>query len=89
MTTKILLQNEKLFSKIKIVSNRFRFKILELTQDESLSISKLGSTLKLAYTKCADYVSMLEKEGLIEKTKDGKEVLVRSKVKIKEGQVIF
>lgn len=89
MTTKIPIQNEKLFSKIKVISNRLRFKILELTQNNPLSISKLGSILKLAYTKCADYVSMLEKEGLIEKIKDGKEVLVRSKVKIKEGQVIF
>lgn len=89
MTTKTPIQNEKLFSKIKIISNRFRFKILELTQNESLSISKLGSILKLAYTKCSDYVSMLEKEGLIEKTKDGKEVLVKSKVRIKDGQIIF
>ena len=89
MTTKIPLQNEKLFSKIKVISNRFRFKILELTQKDSLNISKLGSVLNLAYTKCADYVSILEKEELVGKTKEGKEVLVKSKVKIKGGQVIF
>jgi len=82
MTTKISLQNEKLFSKVKVISNRFRFKILELTQKDSLNISKLGSVLNLAYTKCADYIKLLEKSNLITKRKDGKNVFIQSSVNL-------
>jgi predicted transcriptional regulator len=89
MSSNLNLQNEQLFSKIKVISNRLRFRILELTQKEKVSISKLSSILKLSYTKCADYVSILEKQELIKKKKDGKEVFVTSKIIFEKDKILF
>ena len=82
-------QNHLLFRKIKLISNPQRFRILELTQDKELNISELSSKLKLAYNKCADYVRMLEQLGLVQKTRDGKEAQIRSKVKFASTIVEF
>ncbi|HLD15249.1 MAG TPA: winged helix-turn-helix domain-containing protein [Candidatus Nanoarchaeia archaeon] len=75
-----MLQNKALFRKVKVMSNELRFSILELIQKETLSINELSSKLKLSYTKCADYVTLLEQEGLLQKLKDGREVKLISKV---------
>jgi len=72
------------YSLVKLISNKNRFAILELTQTKSLSIAELSKLLELSYSKCADYVALLEKQGAITKTKKGKEVLIKSKVKIAE-----
>ncbi|MDE1798439.1 MAG: winged helix-turn-helix transcriptional regulator [Candidatus Micrarchaeota archaeon] len=77
------------YGKIRAMSNRHRFRILELAHDERLSISALSSKLGLSYTKCADYVRVLEKEGLVSKTRAGREVLVKSLVTIKASGVYF
>lgn len=82
-------QNYLLFRKVRVISNPHRFRIIELTENNSLSITELSSKLKLAYTKCADYVKMLEQMGLVQKTRDGKETLVRSKVKIGSAIIEF
>lgn len=82
MTKKICLDNEDIFNKIKIISNRFRFRILELTQNKEINITELGERLNLAYNKCADYVKMLEGNELVIKKKDGKIVLIRSNINI-------
>lgn len=83
------VENKTLFKKIKVISNKKRFRILELTQDEQLSITKLSSALGLTYTKCSDYVKMLDEGNLVTKTKDGKNILVKSSVKISKDQIIF
>ena len=44
-----------------------------------MNITELSRLLQLSYTKCADYVRLLEKEGLVEKRKVKKEVFVRSR----------
>ncbi len=89
MTKNVSIRRNKIYTQIKVMSNQYRFKILELTQDNQISISELSSTLKLSYTKCTDYIGLLEKEGLIKKTKVGKEVLVSSKVRFKNKSVKF
>src|SRR3989344_9321102 len=76
------VEKRELFERIKVISNPLRFRILELTEIEQLSIRELSSKLELAYNKCADYVRMMEQKGLIQKTREGQEVKVRSKVKI-------
>lgn len=81
--------NKELFRRIKVISNSKRFRIIELTQDEQLSITELSSLMKLSYNKCADYVTMLEKEGLVIKTKEGKEIKVKSRVIVKDGVIEF
>jgi len=82
-------QNHLLFRKIKLISNLQRFRILELTQDKELNISELSSKLNLAYNKCADYVRLLEQSGLVQKTREGKEAQIRSKVKFSSTLVEF
>ena len=37
--------NDELLNKIKLISNRLRFKIIELTQDDEYSITELSSEL--------------------------------------------
>jgi len=54
-----------------------------------MSISSLSKTLHLSYTKCADYVCLLEKHGLVRKTRVGKEMHVASSVQLKEKSVRF
>jgi len=78
-----------ILSKVKVISNKLRFKIIELTQENQYSITELSSKLKLSYTKCADYITMLENHGLIQKTREGKEVKVKSKVKLGKNKIEF
>lgn len=80
MSRKLNVQRRTLFNKIRVISNGYRFRILELTETEKMSITTLSSSLKLSYTKCADYVRLLEKEGLVKKERSGKEVFVSSRV---------
>jgi len=89
MKSKIEFQNEKIFEIIKLISNRLRFLILELSQKNNPTITELSSKLNLSYTKCSDYVRMLEKKGLIIKTKNGKIVRIKSNVKISDNQIVF
>jgi len=81
--------DKRLFKKLKLISNKKRFQIIEITQENRLNITELSSKLKIAYTKCADYVTMLEKEGLVTKTRDGKEIKVHSRVKLTENKIEF
>ena len=89
MSKTLKLQRRALFGKIRIISNEYRFKILELTDSRKMSITRLSSSLNLSYTKCADYVSLLEKAGLVQKTRAGKEVLVESKVDLGDSKIRF
>lgn len=84
-----IFQNPVLFRKVRLISNPQRFRILELTQDKELNISELSSRLKLAYNKCADYIRLLEQSGLVQKTREGKEAQIRSKVKFASTVVEF
>lgn len=89
MSKKKHLKRLELFEQIKVMSNLQRFHILELTEHEPLTITKLSSELNLSYTKCADYVRMMEKKGLVHKSKVGKEVKVQSKVRLYLDRVEF
>ena len=81
------IKNKMLYKKIKGISNKMRFRILEVTQNKQLSITELSSALSLTYTKCSDYVKMLEDLNLITKIKDGRNVFVKSSVKFSRDQV--
>ena len=83
------IRHQILFDRIKVISNPQRFKIIELTQENQLSITELCSKLKIAYNKCADYVSMLSHQNIIKKTKIRKEVKVLSLVKFYKNGVEF
>lgn len=79
----------KIFKKIKQLSNDKKFKIIELTQKDSLDIGSLAKEIRIAFNKCSNYCTQLEKEGLIEKTKEGKNTLVKSKVEISMNSINF
>ncbi len=89
MSAESSLDNKELFDKVKLISNNLRFRILELTQVKKLSITELSTHLQLSYTKCADYVSLLEKHGLVNKEKNGRLVMVRSRTLISGDQIVF
>jgi len=71
-----------LYEKIKAISNLNRFKIIEIAEREPISIARLSAKLNLSYTKCSNYVTLLEKAGLIQKKRVGKETHIRSRVKL-------
>lgn len=89
MSKRLQLQQREVFNKVRAISNEFRFRILELTETNRMSITELSSALKLSYTKCADYTSILEKAGLVGKVREGKEVFVESKVRFKGNTLMF
>ncbi len=63
------IQLEKLRDIYKAIGNVNRIKILHLCLGKELSVSELSSQLKISYTLTSEYISMLEKQGLIKKTK--------------------
>ena len=81
--------DSKIFRKIKQLSNEKKFKIIELTKEKPLDIGSLSKAVKIAFNKCSNYCTQLEKKGLIEKTREGKNTLVRSKVSISEDSINF
>ena len=89
MVTAIQVKEVGIYDRIRVMSNGPRFKILELTQEKQLSVTELSSMLKLAYTRCSDYIKILENYGLITKTKEGKNVRISSKVKISKNGIEF
>lgn len=82
MNTTITLTNSEVFVKIRALSNRYRFKIIELSLKKEKTITQLGKELHLSYKRCSDYCSKLEKCKLIEKRKEGKEVFVKSRLNL-------
>ena len=80
----INLQHLDLFTKIKEISNKKKFKIVELTQHNEIAITVIAKEIKLAYNKCSDYCSKLEKGGLVTKKKNGKEVLVKGNISLEK-----
>jgi len=87
MSSNAKIKHEGLFNAVRVMSNSQRFRILELCQDKAPSISELSATLKLAYTKTVDYVKMLENLKLVTKTRNGKQVMVKSNVKLTDCEV--
>lgn len=71
-------QNDDLFSKIKELSTPSKFKIIETLESGKMTITNLAKKVNLAFNKCSNYCSDLEKVGFVEKEKDGKNVFVKS-----------
>ncbi len=84
-----LVQNALLFRKIKQLSNEKKFKIIELTQKNYLDISSLSKKIEIAFNKCSNYCTQLEKNGLVEKQRKGKNTLVKSKVNFMKNSLMF
>ncbi len=80
---------KSVLQKIRLMSNQKRFEILLLTQHSRLTIGELSSKIGLAYNKCSNYVSALEKADLVEKNRIGKETEIVSKVRINNKRIEF
>lgn len=89
MSAKENIDRERLYQRIRMMANPYRFRMLELTQTQSLNITELSKILKLSYTKCADYVRFLDSVDLVKKTRRNKEVLVQSKVVFSDSKIDF
>ena len=82
MKSDVKIKHIGLFKAVRVIGNPSRFRILELCQDKELGVSELSKELNLPYTKCVDYITMLEKLKLVTKTRDGKQVMVKSNVEL-------
>ena len=80
---------KKLYRIIKLISNEKRFKILYKILNEELTIKEISEIIKLNYDKTKTYVSLLEKENLVSKRKEGRLVYVKSNVKFRENGIEF
>jgi len=89
MSNKPYIKQKECLEKIRAISNPYRFRILELTSVEAMNIKSISMGIGLSYTKCADYVKILEKKGLVAKARKGRETIVRSNVKLSDYMVIF
>ncbi len=74
---------------LKALSNPKKLKIVILTQDSQKNITELSKEIKIAYNKCSNYCTQLEKLNIITKTKIKKEVYVKSKINISQIKEVF
>ena len=82
-------KNSFLFKKIRQLSNAKKFRIVELTQRIPLDISSLSKEIKIAFNKCSNYCTQLEKNGLVEKQRKGRNTLIKSKVNLISNSINF
>jgi DNA-binding HxlR family transcriptional regulator len=76
--------DESLYKRIKLLSNKKKFEIVRATQTERKNIKELSKQLKLAYNKCSNYVTDLAKQNFVIKERVGKEVFVKSNVRLSD-----
>jgi predicted transcriptional regulator len=74
------IEKIELYEIIKIISNKSIFKLLEITQDSYLSINEIRKKICLSYGRIEDYLSVMNKKGIIHKLRDGKKIKVKSKI---------
>lgn len=89
MHRKIEVKNLVLFRKIRELSNPSKFKILELTQNEKISITLLSKKVNLAFNKCSNYCADLEKSELLSKEKVAQNVFVKSNINLSKLKEII
>ena len=89
MHREVTIENKILFTKIKELSNPSKFKILETLQKKEMTITNLSKEVNLAFNKCSNYCSDLEKVNFVTKEKDGKNVIIKSKINLNKINLGF
>jgi len=89
MSNNLHIEQKKCLGRVRVIANPHRFRIIELVSSEAMNIKSISMSIGLSYTKCADYVRMLEKEGLVAKTREGRDTMVSSNVRLEEDSIIF
>lgn len=82
VNTRITVKNQDLYKKLRLLSNKSMFKIVECTQHDKLTINEVVGKVKISKAKIEFYLSNLYKTGLIEKSRDGKFVRIKSKINL-------
>ncbi len=63
------IQPEKLRDVYKALSNVNRIKLLLFCKGKEYSVAEVSAKLKISYTLTSEYITSLEKQGLVKKTK--------------------
>lgn len=87
MTKLDIIKLKQIFSAL---SNEKRLKVIELCSQKERTITELSKMLKLNYSITVEYTGMLERVGLVSKTRhENRTVTVKSLIKINnEGEII-
>jgi len=89
MVNQVPIQNEFLYKRMRELGNKQKFKVVELTQNNEMSITDINKHPKLKYKRCSEYIHKLEKLGVVSKRKEGKNVFVKGKIVIKPNKIEF
>ena len=65
-----------------VLNNETRINILLLCVEKELSVTEVCKKIKIGYTTTSEYLSMLEKAGLIKKIRKNNQVFIKSLFKI-------
>ena len=66
----------------EVLNNETRINILLLCVEKELSVTEVCKKIKIGYTTTSEYLSMLEKAGLIKKIRKNNKVFIKSLFKI-------
>ncbi len=79
---------KSLTGRFSALSTESRLSIVFLCQDKELSITELSKELNMSHNNTSQNVSILEKEGLVKKTRHkDNTVTVKSIIKISENKI--
>jgi len=84
------IDNSKIVKKLKnifaVLNNIHRINMIILCSEKELTVTELSKKLKLNYSVTSEYVSQLEKAGLVRKIRnENKTVSIKSLIKLNEN----
>ena len=84
------INNPKIVKKLKnifaVLNNIHRINIIVLCSEKELTVTELSKKLKLNYSVTSEYISQLEKAGLVRKIRNkNKTIGVNSLIKLNEN----
>ena len=84
------IDNSKIAKKLKnifaVLNNIHRINMIILCSEKELTVTELSKKLKLNYSVTSEYVSQLEKAGLVRKIRnENKTVSIKSLIKLNEN----
>jgi DNA-binding transcriptional ArsR family regulator len=84
INNQIEIHNKDIYVKLKLISNKTVFKILEIIQDKELTTNEIISIVKISKPKVLVHLTNLNSMGLISKRIEGKELKVKSNLDLND-----
>ena len=82
------LSAERLAKQYQALANPRRIEIIKALQHDNLTITEIAKKLNIGTARVSDYVSLLEAQNLVEKTRKDNTVSVKSLITInKDGEI--